>query len=540
MRNKLFILSAIGLLYSSFLIYSCKKDDNNDIPSTADWIAVDQGSEWISSVRSAYYTEDQGTRSIPYSWITSLKDPSGAFFLSGNLQRYGFLPISGRKLPVGFNLGRDTANILSTGFTCSGCHTRQIEVGDKKYRIDGAPALTNLEAYTRDLGAALTATVNDPVELEQFLDRVIAASSSNGDPAITDRNALRNKVISYEQHNTLWNQLTIPTPDMWGVGRSDALNQIFNRVAGIDLSPYPDSMLVSNIAPADKPVRFPFLWNAHIQDYTQWAATAVNGNTNQALVRNNSECLGVGAQFRPVPDASMPDGFNYLSTNSINFSGLQAIEGYIKKIGPPKWPWPVNQNLVSQGANLFAANCASCHGIQPGEPRPPAAFTWSTGAYDVQTDSSYYATLGRTADPGILSPLFPASSPIGVISKTVSEKILIQYDPTITFISPSPRPSGALFESRVLQGIWAAAPYLHNGSVPTLEDLLMPSSQRPTTFYVGPKYDTDKVGLSATQVFSPGYLYNTSLPNNSNSGHEYGTQLSPQDRAALLEYLKTL
>jgi hypothetical protein len=113
MRNKLFILMAIGLLYSSFLIYSCKKDDNNDVPSTSDWIAVDQGPEWTSSARSAYYTEDQGTCVIPYSWLTSLKDPSGAFFLSGNLQRYGFLPISGRKLPVGFDIGRDTANILS-------------------------------------------------------------------------------------------------------------------------------------------------------------------------------------------------------------------------------------------------------------------------------------------------------------------------------------------------------------------------------------------------------------------------------------------
>jgi len=57
---------------------------------------------------------------------------------------------------------------------------------------------------------------------------------------------------------------------------------------------------------------------------------------------------------------------------------------------------------------------------------------------------------------------------------------------------------------------------------------------------VGSKYDTTKIGLSVTQTINPGSQFNTSLPNNSNAGHEYGTQLSTQDRAALLEYLKTL
>jgi len=540
MRNRLFILIAIGLIYSTLLINSCKKDDSPDTPVTEDWVAVDQGAQWTDAVRNAYYTEDQGTRSIPYSWLTSLHDPSGAPFLQSNLQRYGFLPIQGRQLPVGFNLGRDTANILSAGLTCSACHTRQIEVGDKKYRIDGAPALVNLEKYTKDLESALTATVNDQAQLEQFLDRVIAASNANGDPVINDRDALRNKVIRYEQNNRLFNQLTLTTPDNWGIGRSDALNQIFNRVAGIDISPYPDSLLVSNIAPADKPVRFPFIWNVQYQDYTQWAATTVNGNSNQALLRNNSECLGVGAQFRPVPDASMPDGFNYMSVNTIEFSGLVAIESYVNKIGPPKWPWPVNSTLVTQGANIFAAECASCHGKTPGESRPPSVTTWATPAYDVQTDPSYFNTTSRMASPGVLSSLFPPSVSLGLLSKAVSQKILKQYDPSISFISPTNSPGPGKYESRVLEGVWAAAPYLHNGSVPTLEDLLKPASQRPTTFYVGSKYDTTKIGLSVTQTINPGSQFNTSLPNNSNAGHEYGTQLSTQDRAALLEYLKTL
>jgi hypothetical protein len=100
------------------------------------------------------------------------------------------------------------------------------------------------------------------------------------------------------------------------------------------------------------------------------------------------------------------------------------------------------------------------------------------------------------------------------------------------------------YESRVMQGIWAAAPYLHNGSVPTLADLLKPAAERPASFAVGPYYDTFKLGLAADQ---PGTTYvrvttgcDDRNSGNSRCGHEFGTTLSPGDKRALLEYLKVL
>jgi len=538
MKKFLTLFLIICILAVTMQFISCKNESL--ISSGQDWNKVDQGSQWTDAVRNAYYTEDQGVRSIPYSWLSSLNDPTGVSFLHDNLQRYGFLPIKGRQLPVGFALGRDTANIMSVGLTCAACHTRQISVGEELYRIDGGPAFVNNEKYVKDLESALIGTINNQVQLEHFLDRVISASIANGDPAINDRNALRNKVIRFQQNLSLFNQLSLPNADMWGVGRTDALNQIFNRVAGIDISPYPDSMIISNIAIADKPVRFPFIWNMQYQDYTQWGATSVNGNSNQALLRNTAECLGVGAQFRPVPNSSMPDGFDYLAVNSMNFNGLLALEGYINKMGAPKWPWSVNNNLVAQGADIFTANCASCHGKTPGEPRPPSTTTWATPAINVGTDSWYFNSLTRSASPGVLSSLFPAVGPLGIISKTVTQKILQQYQPSITFIASTNSGGVGKYESRVMEGIWAVAPYLHNGSVPTLEDLLKPASQRPSTFFVGVNYDTLKIGLSVNQPLQAGYQFNTSTLGNSNVGHEYGTQLNAQDRAALIEYLKTL
>jgi hypothetical protein len=101
-----------------------------------------------------------------------------------------------------------------------------------------------------------------------------------------------------------------------------------------------------------------------------------------------------------------------------------------------------------------------------------------------------------------------------------------------------------------LTGLWLRGPYLHNGSVPTLRDLLAPADKRPAKFYRG--YDlVDAVnggftsqGSAGGQPPTPaqryGTLYDTAVPGNANSGHLYGTDLSDQDKERLLAFLKTL
>jgi hypothetical protein len=132
------------------------------------------------------------------------------------------------------------------------------------------------------------------------------------------------------------------------------------------------------------------------------------------------------------------------------------------------------------------------------------------------------------------------------------------YDPDTT---ADPFVSLLSYKARSLNGIWATAPYLHNGSVPTLYDLLLPPNPedaknpsaavecrpvpagveyRPCKFMVGSReFDPEKVGLKSAGY--DGFVFNTKLPGNSNAGHEYGTKvLSKEDRLNLLEYLKTL
>ena len=97
-----------------------------------------------------------------------------------------------------------------------------------------------------------------------------------------------------------------------------------------------------------------------------------------------------------------------------------------------------------------------------------------------------------------------------------------------------------------LSGLWASAPYLHNGSVPTLAELLKPAAQRRPRFKVGVEYDLVAVGLAEAQ---PGAgvdaeVVTTGCENrdsgNSRCGHEYGTTLGKEEKEALLEYLKSL
>ncbi len=94
------------------------------------------------------------------------------------------------------------------------------------------------------------------------------------------------------------------------------------------------------------------------------------------------------------------------------------------------------------------------------------------------------------------------------------------------------------YKARPLNGIWATAPYLHNGSVPNLVELLKPAAQRVKTFHVGSQeFDPVNVGFK-DDPNQP--LFDTTGDGNSNTGHEYGTDLSPEQRSQLIEYLKSL
>jgi len=118
------------------------------------------------------------------------------------------------------------------------------------------------------------------------------------------------------------------------------------------------------------------------------------------------------------------------------------------------------------------------------------------------------------------------------------------YDPDTT---AEPFRSLLSYKARSLNGIWATAPYLHNGSVPTLYDLLLPVNARegcpkarPVTFKVGAReFDPVKVGFRYEGY--DGFEFRTELRGNGNAGHEYrACKMTDDERWDLVEYLKKL
>jgi hypothetical protein len=544
---------------------------------------LDQGSKWDQANRAAFYTQDQGSRIMPLAWFRALRLSDNTLLLQDGLARYGYLgnPGSPVGLPVGFTTGKipNTDNTDYVGMTCAACHTRQFRVNGTYYRADGGPALSDLQGLFAEMDAAVQRVLATDANFTAFATDVLGQNAS---PAAIAK--LRADVTAWAgPYHTLITKALRPSQP-WGVGRADAVGMILNRLGGLDIGDTPDHVIAGNIRPADAPVRYPFLWNAMIQDKTQWPGFAPNGNDLFGLVRNLGEVYGVFAVFHPRRRPVWVGGVDYISDNSANFQGLDRVEQMARRIGRPAWPWGTNPALVSAGEKLYnqveanGLSCAKCHGIVA-KRVPPLPTTWKTPLVDVGTDSREYATLQWTGDSGVMNGSYllvpvkriqPTESLVTILATATAGAILqktgLREDPQSTSQSllrsnpkqnapavvnavrtPAPAATGFEYESRVLQGVWAVAPYLHNGSVPTLTDLLKPSNQRPASFAVGVDYDADKVGLAATQTGLNSKADTTGCEardsGNSRCGHEgvgFGTAWTDEQKRALLEYLKTL
>ena len=549
-------------------------------------VYLDQGPNWTSATRDAFYAGPQGSEVMPLSWINALKQPTGMPFLADNLGRYGYLPnpAGPAGLPVGFTAAGDRGK-EQFGMTCAACHTRQIDVAGRPYRIDGGPGIVDFQPFLTDLDQSVNHVLTDQAAFKEFAQAVLGTPVKPGDAA-----KLKQAVQAwFLRYDTLVKR-ALPSP-AWGPSRLDAVGMIFDRLTGLDLGKPPSYLIADNIKKADAPVRYPFLWNAPIQDKTQWPGFADNGNDILGLARNLGEVYGVFATFHPKKSRwHILLGVDYTSDNSADFAGLGTLEDLIKKLGPPKWPWKLDATLAAQGKTVYdrapeQGGCVSCHGVPPNVPAGVTRFfnqkTWATPIQDVGTDTREYQILAWNAESGVLSgakipfgtPVKPVDKSFNILGLSVIGSILQHYVPlgakeqtaqatgaqaTLTVTPEEQDLKGAFrlpnsaaasapvnaYESRVLQGIWAAAPYLHNGSVPTLTELLKPPAERVTSFKLGPAYDIDQVGLAVQQTKFDYTLTTTGCENRSSGsshcGHDFGTLLPPADKRALLEYLKSL
>jgi hypothetical protein len=259
-----------------------------------------------------------------------------------------------------------------------------------------------------------------------------------------------------------------------------------------------------------------------------------DGNNKSVIERNISASLGAGATPKsldehrmlrvaqwcgapnPLEDEKQSDRQDYARRRNPDYT--QDAETPVPRTGElpiPKFPFAIDKKSAAKGQQIYQRQCAECHdwrGARVGEVEPI-----ETIGTDPERWRSY-------------------TTELAVNQNTLGAGHWWRF-------SNFRKTEG--YANQPLDGIWARAPYLHNGSVPTLRELLKKSDQRVDVFYRGDdEYVPQDVGFQYTKGVSPDgrmlFRYDTSLRGNDNAGHEYGTDLSDSEINDLLEYLKTL
>ncbi len=528
---------------------------------------------WTEKERQWFYRTDQGSRLLPHEIFINLEQPDTEelFNTPFNMLKYGFLPSEKSKgnpdnLPIGF-----THNDNYVGLTCAACHTQQIKYQNKFIRIDGGQSMINLPMFLLYLEKALENTLNNENKLNRFVTRMMGEHTSI--------NAHDNvKLLLVQQYEMLKDyNYRNHTGVAYGYGRLDAFGAILNK--GLFLTG-----VKNNFNPPNAPTSYPYLWDTPQHDYVEWNGSQSNSSVG-ALARNVGEVIGVFGEIKPMPKKWL-FFFDGGYESSIQTRNLRKLEKTVSKLYSPLWPEifpPINQKKARAGRQLYTRYCVNCHeDIDRTDPNRKIQVRMSSlgkiktdllmakNALEHNGQTGIFKGLHRFYKKGeTMGEEAPAlfivnNIMVGVLKNNVIQTLLAKRDAKNLGhgeeIHPPKYLDGKILEhgaetsekallaykARPLNGIWASAPYLHNGSVPNLYQLLLSEDKRDKTFYVGSwEFDPENVGYVSMEA--PGaFLFDTTLEGNSNTGHEYGTGqygspvLTEEDIRALVEYMKTL
>jgi hypothetical protein len=299
-----------------------------------------------------------------------------------------------------------------------------------------------------------------------------------------------------KKHNLNWDWRTNSATKM----AIKELKKRSTKYADIDAGPGRNTPIefakVATGVEVDKPfgyVRFPPVWNYKKRQTFGWDAS----------MKGDLALAAASVEFNKGMSVS------YIINHQDRW---QNIYDYVATIESPKFPDLIDRKLASNGKKIYSRTCYSCHGNN-----------------NIYEEKVIPLEIIKT-DPDRLKSMTKE-----LVSARNSNKFgkLVPLEISQGYVAPP------------LDGIWSRAPYLHNGSVPTLEDLLKSADERPKIFYINfEKYDFKKVGVSYRIINSipkknnQYYEFNTSLEGNSNAGHNYGINLSNAEKIALIEYLK--
>ena len=536
MKRRISILLVVAAAFLSGRIHAAEKP----AASEGGYKLVDtqQVPTWSEDDLDFFLHGSMSTEVIPESVLHAFIKTYPDLFPSQDLSHLGLIPDQEFGWPIGFSRKNvpHLGGLPAVGINCASCHMAQLTSSSRNepIRILGVTSHFDVEAF---FGSVLVATFktsdpanmkkflaaylaeNDPIEGERMLSyfgekwdeqepKIIAAikqdpfgskgvapgmlhefkegelSFDHVELAVVDLAALVHSMLKLF-HN-MRAALHVPdqppekAPPASGPGRNDAFGLLS---ASLLNSPQPYS-----------PIKFGLVWNVDQRTWVHW-----DGNTKSPISRNLLASLGLGAPLHG-------------KRADLDFALVKRQTDLSEKIRPPRYPFKIDNDAAKRGAPIFAANCNSCHGGPESDKRLfPVA--------EVGTDPHRAEMFTQKLADGF--------------NKFLAELEAEGYHPPKEF---GVRSTGKYFAA-TLSGVWARSPYLHNGSVRTMQELLTSPAQRSKNFKRGAReYDPVAMGYWNDGA----YVFDTSASGNSNSGHNYGTKLSNDEKRDLIEYLKTL
>lgn len=396
--------------------------------------------------------------------------------------------VGGQPLPYMWNFAKNADGINVAYMNCLQCHAG-------KFNGKLVVGLGNADSdWTTNLGGAaaaknlLLALLPSPQELKE-IDRFIGRLGVIGPPAVmrtigtNPAEMLATTFIAHRDNKTLaWSDTPLMT------------------IPFVERMPAGDT-ITSKVPP----------WWRMSKKNGQFYNGMGRGDHRRSMMLAGSLCTDSVAEAEAI-DAHFND-----------------VNAYISTLGPPKYPFAIDKTLANKGHDVFLAVCATCHGTYAPDPvtYPNILIPEAT----IGTDDAV-GMAGTTKDFGSELVNYYNQSWYGQVG---------EYQPMNAYMPPP------------LDAVWATAPYLHNGSVPDIATLL-DSTKRPkywrrvdhdTTHYdqatLGFPWETVASGQKAPPFGIPAKeIYDTEQYSHANRGHTFGDTLTPEQRKAVIEYLKTL
>lgn len=422
----------------------------------------------------------------------------------GGWASLGLPTATAEELPIGFT--KTTVGVERVGINCAFCHTATYRLApgpptgppgpeaDVKTNIvpAGPSQQFRVQAYQRFLWNCAQDPRFDSKHIMAEIARIYKLSFVD---SMLYRYLLipgTRKALLKQRDQFSW---TAHRPD-WLAGRVDPFNGVKYATLKVPMD--------NTVGNSD----MPSVWNQKARGADSGFARhwdGLNPNLKEVVI---SSSIGDGSNLKWLnEDLKKWDG------TGANRSNLRRVYDWLLEAPVPKYPLPIDQALAAKGKPIYDRDCADCHafgGSRTGKIIPAAEVGTDTNRLAMWTQESADAYINLAA----------------------------AYPWKMTHFVKN---NG--WESCALDGVWLRAPYLHNGSVPTLEDLLKPADQRPKKFYRGyDVYDRQHVGFvtGGSEAEKYGVLMDTSVQGNGNGGHLWGVNLPEDQKKALVEYMKTL